>query len=215
MNTDIRQAMQSAEQALSSQSTMPADDVGFRPIPTRIHDLAPLVVEKDSDIEQRAAVVETLTELGEKLGNVHRTAAEAYLSQGMYEEALPHLEAAATFAPDQLEYHNQAGFVRYVTGNDEGAKAAFEHVLSIDPGQADALFNLGMVYFGQENYLGAAECFDRASALAPRDAEVWNNLGAALAQAGQIEQAVAKFHRALELDAANEDAKANLQALGY
>jgi tetratricopeptide (TPR) repeat protein len=213
MTTDIYQAPMGA-QPVPSQSTTPAGDVGFRPIPTRIQDLAPLVVEAQAGGENKAAVVESLQELGEKLGNVHRTAAEAYLSQGMYEEALPHLEAAATFASDYLEYHNQVGFVRYLTGNDEGAKAAFEYVLSVDPQQFDALFNLGMVLFGQQNWLGAAECFERALALNPSDAETWNNRGAALAQAGSAGDAIACFRQALAIEPGNADATANLQALG-
>lgn len=218
MNTDIRQADQGSFQMGAQQApvapTTPADDVGFRPIPTRIQDLAPLVVESDGTPENRAAVVETLEDLGVKLGTVHRTAAEAYLSQGLYEEALPHLEAAATFASEELEYHNQVGFVRYVTGDDTGAKTAFEHVLAVDPMQVDALFNLGMVLFGQQDWTGSAECFDRVSQISPNDPEVWNNKGAALAQAGMAQDSIVCFRKALALDPTNEDAISNLQTLG-
>ena len=68
-----------------------------------------------------------------------RKGAEAYLSQGMYEEARPHAEAAATFAPQNAEYHNQLGFIRYVLGDDAGAIESFEQVLSMQADQPDAL----------------------------------------------------------------------------
>ena len=211
MSTDITQKESGSTQSSAPKQTTPTDDVGFRPVPTRITDLAPLVVDEPS-AEQRAQVVDVLEELGSKLGNVHRTAAEAYLSQAMYEAALPHLEAAAQFAPDVLEFHNQVGFVRYLTGNDQGAVDAFEKVLSRDPSQIDAHFNLGMVLFGRSEFLAAAACFDKVIALSPDDPEAWNNKGTALFEGGQRQQAKQCFSRALEIDPANEDARANMAA---
>ena len=49
-----------------------------------------------------AAIRQSLLELGLKLAEIHRTAAEAYLSQSCYDQALPHLEAAATFSPAEM-----------------------------------------------------------------------------------------------------------------
>src|SRR5262249_31938386 len=139
---------------------------GFQPIPTRIRDprdaqgVPPLVVEPMGDA-QKAQVRQTLGELGIKLAEIHRTAAEAYLSQGLYDSALPHLDAAATFAPTEIEYHNQLGFVRYVTGDDVGAIASFQRVIAGEPANADAWFNLGMVLYGQNQFAEAEGCFRR------------------------------------------------------
>jgi Flp pilus assembly protein TadD len=93
--------------------------------------------------------VSHLGDLATRLAQIHRTAAEGYLSQGMYQEALPHLETAVTFAKGNAEYQNQLGFVRYICGNDQGAATAFQQALDLQPANADGWFNLGMVQYGQ------------------------------------------------------------------
>ena len=87
---------------------------GFQSIPTRIRDVRdgsvpPLVVEPIAE-QNKAAICQTLSELGSKLAEIHRTAAEAYLSQSIYEQALPHLDQEAPLlvgrgAGDQHGHH--------------------------------------------------------------------------------------------------------------
>ncbi len=185
---------------------------GFDTIPTRIQDLAPLVVEEE-DPAVRTQVLETLGDLGQQLASVHRMAAEAFMSQGCYDQAEPHLNAAATFAADDPEYHNQLGFVQFLNDNMAGAIISFERVVALDPQQVDALFNLGMVLFAQEDFTRAEDCFRRVLERAPGEAEAWNNRGACCFHANRIEDAKACFARALELDPSNEDARMNLSSL--
>ncbi|MSR38437.1 MAG: tetratricopeptide repeat protein [Planctomycetes bacterium] len=188
---------------------------GFQPIPTRIRDtrdanpLPSLLVEPAAKA-QRAAVCESLGELSTKLADVHRTAAEAYLSQGLYEQSLPHLAAATTFAPSELEYHNQLGFVRYVTGDDIGAIASFQQVLASDGTNGEAWFNLGMVMFGQNQFGDAETCFQRATENGAEDAQTWNNRGVCLWQLQRKTDAKVCFQRALKLDPTDLDAQHNL-----
>jgi Flp pilus assembly protein TadD len=185
---------------------------GFRPIPTRIRETPPLVVDQEaSEIAQQ--VTERLAHLATRLATVHRAAAEAYLSQAMYEQALPHARAAATFAPGEAEYHNQLGFILYVQGDDAGAIQCFENVLAMNPDQADALFNMGMVRYGSQEYQIAEDCFRRALEVCPEDAETWNNRGVCLHQMGRQAEAKVCFERALQIDPSNEDARVNLTAI--
>lgn len=198
----------------NTQQTAPgtAGASGFQTIPTRIRETPPLVVDKDNaEINQQ--VTARLTELGVRLATVHRAAAEAYLSQAMYEQALPHAHAAATFAPGEPEYQNQLGFILYVQGDDVGAITCFENVLAANPRQADALFNLGMVQYGKEDYANAEECFRGALEVHVQDAETWNNRGVCLHQMGRQPEAKICFERALQVDPANEDARVNLDAI--
>jgi Flp pilus assembly protein TadD len=183
---------------------------GFAPIPTRIGDVPPLVVDQESNTEVQQRVVSMLHELGEKVAHVHRAAAEAYLSQGLYREALPHLEAAVQFAPEQTEHVNQLGFVRYIAGDDAGALQSFKRVLERSAGNPDALFNMGMVLFGQSDHVRAEDCFRRSLEARPNDAEAWNNRGVCMHKLSRPAEAVACFKRALELEPENADAKANL-----
>lgn len=184
-------------------------EVGFGPIPTRIKDTPPLVVDTKESATKKQ-VVEHLGDLAGRLAQIHRTAAEGYLSQSMYAESLPHLEAAATFASANAEYHNQLGFVRYVLGDDGGAINAFRRALELRPNDADGWFNLGMVQYGQTRFAEAEESFRRSLEQQPNNPETWNNRGVALHRLGRGNDARACFQRALQIDPSNADAKANL-----
>ncbi|MFN8826172.1 MAG: tetratricopeptide repeat protein [Planctomycetota bacterium] len=191
---------------------------GFNTIPTRIRDVRdtqvpPLVVQPMAE-QDKALVRQSLAELGTKLAEIHRTAAEAYLSQSAYSEALPHLEAAATFAAGETEYQMQLGFVRYVTGDDVGAINAFNTVLASDGNNAEAWFNLGMVLFGQEQYAEAEDCFRHTAEMQPTDSQVWNNRGVCLWKLNRIADARACFQKALTNDPTDADAQFNLKSIG-
>ena len=187
---------------------------GFPTIPTRIKDVReaqvpPLVVESMND-QNKAAVRQSLAELGLKLAEIHRTAAEAYLSQSAYEQAIPHLEAAATFATGETEYQMQLGFVRYLTGDDVGAINAFNTVLANDGTNAEGWFNLGMVLFGQQQFTEAEDCFRHTCEIEPNDAQTWNNRGVCLWKLGRIADARGCFAKALAIDPNDQDAVYNL-----
>lgn len=193
---------------------------GFQPIPTRIRDtrdtqaqVPPLVVTPIAE-QQKAAVRQSLGELGSKLAEIHRTAAEAYLSQGLYEQSLPHLEAAATFGPGEMEFQLQLGYVRYLTGDDIGAINSFNAVLANDSGSAEAWFNLGMVLFGQEQHTEAEDCFRRVCELQGNDSQVWNNRGVCLWKMQRMADAKTCFQKALQIDPKDEDARFNLASIG-
>ncbi len=187
---------------------------GFPTIPTRIRDVRdtqvpPLVVEPIAE-QDKAAIRQSLSELGLKLAEIHRTAAEAYLSQSAYEQALPHLEAAATFSPGECEYQMQLGFVRYLIGDDVGAINAFNTVLSSDGSNSEAWFNLGMVLFGQSQHGEAEDCFRRACEINGNDSQTWNNRGVCLWKLNRIADARTCFGKALQIDPSDADAKYNL-----
>ena len=197
---------------LAAPATFPRS--GFQPIPTRIRDVRdgnvpPLVVEPIAE-QNQAAIRQSLAELGLKLAEIHRTAAEAYLSQSCYEQALPHLETAATFSPGEIEYQMQLGFVRYLTGDDAGAINAFHAVLATDANNAEAWFNLGMVLFGQSQHAEAEDCFRRTCELQPGDAQTWNNRGVCLWKLERVADARACFQKALQIDPNDADATFNL-----
>ncbi len=187
---------------------------GFQTIPTRIRDVReaqvpPLVVDPIQSANKEA-ICDSLAELGLRLADIHRTAGEAYLSQSLYEKALPHLEAAATFSPNENEYQLQLGFVRYLTGDDVGAINAFNAVLTKDGKNGEAWFNLGMVLFGQNQFAEAEDCFRHACEIEPNDAQTWNNRGVCLWQIQRPTDAKACFTRALQIDPNDADAAFNL-----
>ncbi|MFO1076846.1 MAG: tetratricopeptide repeat protein [Planctomycetota bacterium] len=191
---------------------------GFQTIPTRIRDLRdgqvpPLVVQPIAE-QNKAAICQSLGELGVKLAEIHRTAGEAYMSQGLYEKALPHVQAAATFAVGESDYQMQLGFVCYVLGDDVGAINAFNTIITSEPTNAEAWFNLGMVLFGQEQYSEAEDCFRRSLETDASDAQTWNNRGVCLWKLDNTAQAKTCFQRALQIDPNDADAKFNLGSMG-
>lgn len=199
--------------------TSAAPRTGFQPIPTRIRDLrdaqaVPPLVVQPADEAKKQELVASLGELDSKLAEIHRTSAEAYMTQGIYEKALPHLEAAVAMAPTEIEHWHQLGVVRYLTGNDAGATQAFQAVLSAEPGNDEAWFNMGMVLFGQSQFADAETCFGRSLAIRATDAQTWNNRGVCLWKMGRNQDAKACFLKALQIDANDVDAKFNLQTLG-
>lgn len=210
--------MTTTTQNPKSQTNAPSRS-GFTPIPTRIRDLRepqgavpPLVVEPKEQ-QRKQAVEASLLELGGKLAEIHRTAAEAYLSQGNYEGSLPHLEAAVSMTPGESEYQHLVGVVRYMTGDDAGAVKAFNAVLTKEPQNNEAWFNLGMVLFGQNEFADAETCFGRSLTISPNEAQTWNNRGVCLWRMGRSADAKVCFQRALQIDANDVDAKYNLQNL--
>ena len=187
---------------------------GTRSIPTRIRDLReplvpPLVIEPAAGPDQ-VAVREALGEIGCKVAEIHRSVAEAFLAEGQYERALPHLEAAVSFGGAEPDLQMQLGFVRYATGNDAGAIDAFNAVLIADGDSCEAWFNLGMVLFGQNQFPEAEDCFRRSSEIEPEDAQTWNNRGVCLWKMQRIADAKVCFLKALELDPNEADAAFNL-----
>ncbi len=203
-------------QAPTTPSAIPQRS-GFQTIPTRIRDVRdsqvpPLVVEPVAE-QDKAAIRQSLGELATKLAEIHRTAAEAYLSQLLYEQALPHLEAAATFSPAETEYQMQLGFVRYVIGDDAGAINAFNAALAIDGSSAEGWFNLGMVLFGQSQFAEAEDCFRRSSEIEPNDAQTWNNRGVCMWKTQRIADAKSCFQKALQIDPNDQDAIFNLGSI--
>ena len=202
-------------QTTAPQNATPSNPLAigeFPAIPTRIQDVPELIVEKaDPQIEEE--IVENLTNLGQRLGTIHLTAAEAYLSQSRYAEAVPHIEAAVGMDPSDVDNLNQLGYVRYLAGDDKGAILALERVLDIDSVNSDALFNIGMISFGLEDLETAEEAFRACSQQDADNPEVWNNFGVTLFKRGKGAEARTCFQQSLAIDPENEDALYNLQSV--
>ena len=161
----------------------------------------------------QAQVLKMLQDLETWTANVHRVAAETYLTQSLYAEAIVHLEAACRFDAGNAEYHNELGTLRYMTGDDEGALVCFDAARELDRNNAATNFNRGMVLFGQGRLREAEESFALASLADDRNAENWNNLGVTRFQLGKKEEARACFLKALQCDPQNADARDNLAQL--
>lgn len=85
-------------------------------------------------------------------------------------------------------------------GNLTYARAAYERVLVMAPGDVDAMNNLAVLLLARRELDASERMLRRAVALAPRNVGVWSNLGTVLRERGQSADAIAAFQHALSID---------------
>jgi tetratricopeptide (TPR) repeat protein len=91
--------------------------------------------------------------------------------------------------------HNLEGATLYQQGDVDGAAAAFERALHVQPNHAEALNNLGKMRLLQDRREEARALFDRALAANPGQAETYFNLEELLRDEGDPRGALALLDR--------------------
>lgn len=88
-------------------------------------------------------------------------------------------------------------------GNLAEAMAAYQRILSHEPGNIDALFLLGRAYCQQDQFEPGAQAFRKVIALQPGHAAAHTLLGMCLGRLGRPKNALTSFERAIEADPKN------------
>lgn len=78
-----------------------------------------------------------------------------------------------------------------------------------DPANVEAWTNLGHLYFDSDQADKAITAYNKSLALAPNNADVLTDLGVMYRRAGNPQQAVASFDRAIQANAKHETARFN------
>jgi tetratricopeptide (TPR) repeat protein len=91
------------------------------------------------------------------------------------------------------------------SGNIDAAMADVKKLAEDNPGDGDAQFLYGQLLIRKEDYAGALEWLERARDLLPNNAEVFALLAQAYQNAGQKDDAITAYKRALELGPKNAD----------
>ncbi len=114
-------------------------------------------------------------------------------------DALPALQKATEFEPDNAEAHNNLGVAMKSLGHLDAAAASYRRALGIKPNYAEAHYNLGITLqeFGQLD--GAVACYRRALEIKPDYIEALSNLALTLKDLGQLDGAVTCLRRALKI----------------
>lgn len=97
-----------------------------------------------------------------------------------------------------------------LAGDLDGMVASLEAAIRSNPYEGRAHYNLGVIQLRAGRLKAAAERFDQASMLMPEKAEPLIGLGAVWLQARQLDEASEAFRRAIEIDPANQWARAGL-----
>jgi TolB-like protein/Flp pilus assembly protein TadD/DNA-binding winged helix-turn-helix (wHTH) protein len=124
-----------------------------------------------------------------------QTALGNFLFQhGRAAAAVPHYRRVADFAPASPTAFNNLGAALIMSGDFQGAAAAFDQSLKLAPTRS-AYSNSGSVYYFLGRFADAARLYRRGAELAPEDHRVWGNLADALYQIEASRAEAAKEYR--------------------
>lgn len=128
----------------------------------------------------------------------HNNLALALVELGRLQDAAGHFSSSLELAP-RAEIYSDLGFTQARMGMHDRAEANYRRALELDPNCASAHFNLA-VELVRNGALKEAEAHYRKAVPLRPTAEVHNGLGFALDLQKRTDEALAEFHRALELD---------------
>jgi tetratricopeptide (TPR) repeat protein len=129
----------------------------------------------------------------------HSALASHLFKRGKNDEATLALRKATELAPTSASAWSNLGGALQMAGDVEGAAKAYQRSLELEPSK-DAYSNLATLYFSAGRFGDAVRNFELALALGPHDQIIHGNLGDALWQVeGRREEAIATYHRAIEL----------------
>jgi tetratricopeptide (TPR) repeat protein/peroxiredoxin len=127
-------------------------------------------------------------------------------------KALPFVGITESF--DSSRNYLSFGSAFFQRGYFEQAEASFQHALRDNPDSAEAEYGLGSVYLKQSKVPEARESFARATRMTAGYPDTlpdaWNNLGLLSARAGNFQEAIAYFQKALALSPDHMVALVNL-----
>lgn len=138
------------------------------------------------------------------------------LEQTIVEEQQAEVKAQPTVTERELVLSEvlDRAYVKGMSGNLDAAITDYLAVLDAKPDHAYAAHNLGVLYTKKGQYEDALPYFEQAIRLSPKDSAHHTEKGLSLAQAGDIEGAIAAFSAALTINPNSTRALYN-RILGY
>ncbi|MDX1754609.1 MAG: tetratricopeptide repeat protein [Marinobacter sp.] len=113
-------------------------------------------------------------------------------------QAVEYYLQAQAANPSSPQVLNNLGYSRYLAGDWAGARRFLQQALKIDPGYELAWRNLGLVHAREKNYRSALEALSRTG----EESEAYNDVGYVSMMAGEYDQALAFFNKAMHLSPA-------------
>jgi tetratricopeptide (TPR) repeat protein len=142
--------------------------------------------------------------------SAHNNLGNALVSQGRFDEALPHYEQALKLKPNEAKTHSNLGNALVGQRRFEEAIAHYQKALALKPDLAKVYINLGFASAQQGRLPEAIGYYHKALETTPDDVEAYYNLGLALASQGQFDAAMAQYQKALEIKPDFVEAHSNL-----
>ena len=98
----------------------------------------------------------------------------------------------------QIDEKLQKSFALHNAGQIEQAKALYEEILKIDPGNFDSIQLLGVIATQKKDWSKALQMYDQALVIMPRNATVLRNKGIVLYELKCLEEALQNYEKAIE-----------------
>ena len=176
-------------------------------------DVLYLSIHTFSDLATRAS--EELARSAPASYQARELNAEAYESQGKWDQAAQEYQKALAKNPDAPGLHFRIGRLLLSKPNPpadvvEQARKEFQAELKIDPNNAGAEYVLGELARQDQNWDQAVEHFSRASKLDPAFGDAFLGLGEALISSRKFPEAIPPLQTAVKLEPANPGAHYNL-----
>jgi tetratricopeptide (TPR) repeat protein len=172
------------------------------------------VVNLERALEDAGAFADAIVEL-EKLVKLSPDSVEArvrlagiYLKMDRYPEAMEAARAALEWEPENINALRIKGSALRVMGKDEDAKAVFEKVLSLDPGNYSFHLDLADIHFKRKEYKEAEERINAFLARRPNDRGAKILLGRLYAEMGNRTHALQIFEELARADPSDSEALA-------
>jgi glycosyltransferase involved in cell wall biosynthesis len=127
-------------------------------------------------------------------------------------QAIAHYKAAIKlpiYPILKLGAYNNLGNLLKAAGDFNGAKAAYETALKIDPSLATVHCNLGMTFKAMSLYPSAIASYQKSIRLNPSYAEAYQNLGVVLLKLGYVQESLTAFKKAIVLHEKQNPEEAN------
>jgi len=138
------------------------------------------------------------------------TLAYEYGAVGRYEESVHCLQLLKRQAPQLPTLYRWEGHALGCLGRGGEALQAYQEALRLKPDYDEALAGLGKLLFNNKQIEAAELYMQKAVTLAPEKSAYHNDLGRVYRQQGRMDEAVACYRKALELEPDNLSAASNI-----
>ncbi len=142
--------------------------------------------------------------------DAHAKLAAFYVDQKRGEDAIAICEAALAIDPRDVAAHFWLGNVHLQAKHHHKAIDFYLKALTIKADHFDATFHLGHALFEMGNFAGAVDVYHQATLVDPKAANAHLKFGDVLRLANMMDRARDAFARALELNPASDNFKAQL-----
>jgi tetratricopeptide (TPR) repeat protein len=174
--------------------------------PTRATTETPATVAQAPAPPAPAAVQTTDTQEPEAVAEpevprevTYEEAEAAYLDR-RYDDAVTLFRAYTERKTENAWGHYMLGLSEWKSGDLDGAEAAFDRALELDPGHVKSLVNLSRVLLDDGRPVQAVDKIDAALELDPESADAYRLRGRALYQLGHRDDAIAAYRHAIRID---------------